>query len=642
MKKIPAILLLFFLMQNCFAQKSYITAKTAKPKLLETYREAQRLSFNGQHEASIKVLEKALRSNPKFIDAQIEWANVKNQQKKYAEAEAGYEKALAIDPNYMSAVKYSLALVEYDQEKYAEASEHFQQYLESGKVSPKRKASAESLMKNAQFIAHALKNPVPFEPVNLGPAINTSSDEYLPTLTADGQKLIYTAVRRRQEDFYISQNAEGVWQVGKPIIAVNSEYNEGAQSISADGKLLVFTICNRPRGLGRCDLYYTEFTNNNWTPVRNMGSPVNSSAYESLPSISADGKSLYFTCDKKGGIGGLDLWVSHRQPDGKWGVPQNLGKPINTTKNEQAPFIHPDGQSLYFMSKGHPGMGGYDLYVSRKQEDGSWGEPQNLGYPINTKGNEGAFAVSLDGQTAYYASDKEGGFGKTDIYSFKLHEAARPKPATYVKAIVSDAIDRKKLSAQVEFIDLETGNIFISSVTDADGEFLITLPAGKNYALNVSKEKYLFYSENFALKNEGSVNEPYELKIELHPVPENIGTEVGDISKPIILKNVFFETGSAALKNESLVELDRLKKLLEENPTIKIQINGHTDDVGSDEDNMLLSESRAKAVHDYLLKNNIDEIRLKYKGYGETMPIASNESEDGRKENRRTEFVLIK
>ena len=640
MTKLFAFLLFVFSTTNCFAQKKYTTEKTAKPKLLNIFRKAQRLSFNGQPQAALKELEKALRMDPTFVDAQIEWANVKNQQGKYGEAEAGYEKALTIAPGYMPDILYSLGIVEFDQEKFAEAAQHFELFLKTGKGSTKRIAAAKNYLANAGFAARALRNPVPFAPVNLGPAINTPDHEYLPTLTADGQKLIYTAVRRRQEDFYISRKTkDGKWQPGQPIQAVNSQYNEGAQSISADGKFLVFTICNRPKGLGRCDLYYTEYLNHKWTPVRNMGAPVNSAAYESLPSISADGRSLFFTSNRKGGHGGLDIWVSHRQSDGNWGQPQNLGKPINTGQDEQAPFIHPDGQTLYFMSKGHPGMGKYDLFMSRKTPDGNWGQPQNLGYPINTKENEGALTISLDGKTAYYASDMDGGYGKTDIYRFELYEDARPRPVTYVKAIVTDALSRKKISANVEFVDLQTGRPYIRSTTDNDGEFLITLPAGKDYALNVSKEKYLFYSENFALKNTGTINEPFELKIELSPIPQNTGT--GDLSKPIILKNVFFETGSAELKNESMAELNRLQKLLHDNPTLQIQINGHTDNIGTDEDNMRLSENRAKAVYDYLIKNNIEPDRLKYKGYGETMPVAPNDTEAGRKKNRRTEFVVI-
>lgn len=640
MTRSATIFVLLLLATNAFSQRKYTTEKTAKSKLVDMLRKGQRLYFNGQFDSSVAELERALKIDPLFIDAQIEWANVKNQQGKYAEAEFGYEKALSIDPGYLPGVIYSLAIVEFDQEKFSEAALHFDQYLKTGKGSPKSKSRAKMYLRNATFADQAIKNKVPFNPVNLGASINTSEDEYLPTLTADGQKLIYTAVRGRQEDFYISQKKEGVWLPAQPIESVNSQYNEGGQSISADGNFLAFTICNRPGGMGRCDLYFTEYINGSWTPVKNFGSPINSAAYESLPSISADAKTLYFNSDRKGGMGNLDVWMSRRQPNGRWGEPENLGTPVNTDQDEQAPFIHPDGQTLYFMSKGHPGMGAYDLYLSRKQPDGAWGEPQNLGYPINTKGNEGAFTVSLDGTTAFYASDIEGGFGKTDIHSFPLHEAARPQPVTYVKALVTDDETGDKLISKVEIIDLQTGQIHASSKTDQDGKFLITLPMGKDYALNVSKEGYLFHSENFALKEIKAINEPYEMNISLSPIPEVEGGEI-TVTKPVILKNVFFETGSAELKNESLTELNRLKKLLEENSAMNIQVGGHTDDVGSEEDNLNLSENRAKSVYVYLVNGGISERRLSYKGFGETKPIASNDTEEGRKKNRRTEFVVV-
>jgi outer membrane protein OmpA-like peptidoglycan-associated protein len=638
-------LLLFvslFLLPNCYAQKKITTSRTATGKVKTTYERGMRMSFNGQLNAAIEDFEKTLQLDPAFIDAQIEWANAKNQQGKWAEAEQGYEKALAIDPAYEPGVFYSLGIVEFDQEKFDEAAAHFEQFLKTEKISEKRKASALKYLANASFAAQALKNPVSYEPKNLGPQINTSEDEYLPTLTADGETLIYTAVRSRQEDFYRSTKKDGQWQKGQPIASVNTEYNEGAQSISADGKLLVFTICEHPGGLGRCDIYYTEYLNGKWTSVKNMGAPINSSAYESLPSVSADGKAIYFTSDRRGGMGGLDIWASYRQSNGKWGEPQNLGAPVNTPEHDQAPFIHPDGQTLYFMSKGHPGMGEYDLYLSRKQPDGTWGKPQNLGYPVNTKGNEGAFTVNLDGSTAYFASDMPGGFGKNDLYTFELHKSARPLPVTYVKATVSDVETKQKLVATVEFLDLGNGQVHVSSTTDADGVFLITLPAGKDYALNVSKDKYLFYSENFALRETASIDKPFLLDITLTPLPSGLaGTGDAHKAVPVVLKNVFFETGSAELKKESLSELNRLKKLLDDNPSLKIQINGHTDDIGSDADNLTLSENRARSVFDFLVKQGILVNRLKYKGFGEKSPVAPNDSEPGRKQNRRTEFIII-
>ncbi|MBK9014183.1 MAG: PD40 domain-containing protein [Saprospiraceae bacterium] len=650
MIRFSTFLLLFCLCGTAFAQKKITTTKTANGKLKTIFDRGVRMASLEQFDDAIEDFEKALQLDPNFIDAQIEWANVKNQQLKMAEAEQGYEKVLAIDSTYEPSVFYSLAIVEFDLDKYDESAAHFEYFLKNApKISPKRKATAEKYLHNVKFAAEAIKHPVPYEPKNLGPNINTPDAEYLPTLTADGEVLIYTTFRGGQEDFYRSVKVNGEWQPGEPIEAVNTPNNEGAQSISADGKFLIFTACHRRDGLGGCDLFFAELKNGKWTAVRNLGAPINTPGWESQPSLSGDGQTLFFTTERQGGKGSKDIWFSRRQPNGKWGEPQNLGVPVNTLGDEQSPFMHADGQTLYFMSNGHPGMGGFDLYLSRKQPDGSWGEPQNLGYPINSEGNEGALSVSLDGKTAYFATDllnvKRGassfespqGKGTTDIYSFELPVAARPLPVTYVKAKVLDALTQKPIQAKVEFVELTSGKVFAMATTEADGEFLVTLPAGGNYALNVSKEKYLFYSENFGLNEPGTIDQPYNLEIALNPVS---GGTSGVAAKPNVLKNVFFETGSAALRKESLIELDLLKKLLDENPTLKIQINGHTDNVGSEADNLLLSDGRAKAVYDYLTQKGIDSKRLKHKGFGETEPAASNDTEEGRRQNRRTEYEI--
>lgn len=634
------LVLLLVLSSAASLHGQILTTRTAPPRLVKQFRQAQQLASIGQFDRAIKNLENVLRSEERFIDARIELGNVYNQMERFAEAERNYELAVQLDSLYEPSVWYSLALVEMDQEKFGEAVTHFEVFLQLAPHDSQRRPRAERYLESARFAAHALANPVPFEPKNLGPAINTAEDEYLPSLTADGSQLIYTAVRNGQEDFYLSTRSDTGWTVGKPITAVNSPYNEGAQSIRADGRYLVFTICNRPGGLGSCDLYYSEFKNGSWTPVRNIGAPVNTRGYESLPSISADGQTLYFTSDRPGGYGGLDIWVSTRQPDGRWSKPVNAGPVINTPENEQAPFIHPDNQTLYFMSKGHPGLGKYDLFYARKKPDGSWSKPINLGYPINSRDNEGAFTVSLDGKEAYFASDMAGGYGKTDIYTFELYPEARPQPVTYVKAIVRDGVTKDPQPVKVEIFDLENGSAFANFYTDVDGTFLSTLPAGKNYALHVSKEGYLFYSEHFALRDSGSVEHPFLIEVFLQPIAQvRQGTDT--LGAPVVLRNVFFETGSAALLPESKVELDKLTAFLHSNPSIRIQINGHTDSVGSDADNMQLSIARAKAVYDYLVAKGIDPSRLHYKGYGESRPISTNDTEEGRRLNRRTEFQII-
>lgn len=635
--------------------QSYTTKKTVTGKLKKIWEKGMAYNIKGEDIKAIKAFEKALEIDPRFIDAQLQWAALNYELQRFDLGEAGFEKVVAIDPNYNTKVLYTLGLSELKQNKYAEAAVHFKAYLDSGAKNEALLGKAERFYKDCNFIGGALANPVPFHPESLGKAINTSNSEYLPSLTADGQTLVYTVRERNDENFYMSIRGTEDWQEGKPILAINTEMNEGAQSISADGKIIFFTDCGGRSGYGSCDIFYSEVRDGKWTPAENVGRPINGKSWDAQPSISSDKNALYFCSNRQGGNGESDIWVSYRQADGEWAAPENLGDKINTPEKEQSPFIHPDGQTLYFMSNGHPAMGGYDIYFSRKQEDGIWGEPQNIGYPINTENNEGALIISLDGKTAYFASDRKLGttdqnatFGDptkssdTDLYQFELYEAARPQPVTYVKAKVYDIETKEALSSKVEFIDLKSGTTFAKSFTDYDGEFLICLPLGKNYSLNISKQKYLFHSENFALEEKVGSNEPFRLEIGLQPIHESLadGTTPSK-SKPVILKNVFFETGKATLRPESVTELNQLKKLLEENERMKIQLNGHTDDVGSDTDNLSLSDARAKAVFNYLVENGISASRLKAKGFGETTPIDTNETPEGRQLNRRTEFVVI-
>ncbi len=641
---------------NLVAQ-NYTTRKTAEGKVKKFYDKGIQYVFQNEDEKAIAEFEKALKLDPTFIDAQIQWAAINKELNRFQLAETGFQKVLNIDPDYDYQVIYALAVTKKQLEKYNEAAALFQQYAESGATNKILLQKADYQAKSCRLIDDAKNNPVPFEPVSLGLNINTKNSEYLPSLTVDGQTLIYTVRIGMNEDFYFSRKVNGTWQKGEPIDILNTPENEGAHNISADGKFLVFTDCGGRKGYGSCDIFYSENIKGQWTPAKNIRSPINTSHWESQPSLSADGSEIYFCSSRPGGFGDSDIWVSKRNQDGTWGTPENLGENINTASAEQSPFIHPDGETLYFSSSGLPGMGAADLFVVRKQEDGTWGEPKNLGYPINTSDSEGALIVSLDGKTAYFATDRKYGspgdditFGDvtrgsdTDIYSFQLYPEVRPQPVTYVKANVFDILTNDKLIADVEFVNLSTGKVHISSKTDSEGEFLVCLPMGKNYSLNVSKEKYLFHSENFSLEEKSTLSEPYLLDIGLQPIPDLMTSTENGIqgSKPVVLKNVFFETAKADLRPESVTELMRLKKLLDENPALRIQINGHTDDVGSDDDNLKLSDARAKAVYDFLVAANIREDRMRYKGFGESKPIDTNDTPEGRQNNRRTEFEVIR
>lgn len=642
---------LFFLALVCFSGatlkgQSYTTTKTAAKKAQKQYSKAKEYVRARDFNKALNALDKALEDQSDFINAVLLRASIQFDQKEYEQAEKGFQQATQLAPDYDNFAWFQLGVTQWKLKKFDSAATQMSRFLQGKIRQASLRSEAEQYLRNASFAAKATENPVRFDPQPLSSAINTSdADETLPVPTADGSTLIYTRRYQRQEDLYFSQKENGEWQPGQPIPGVNTPMNEGAQSISADGKTIVFTVCNRRGDFGSCDLYISENRDGQWTRPENMGPVINSPSWESQPALSSDGRLMYFASDRNGGQGKRDIWFSQRQKNGAWTAPKNLGATINTGLNDQAPFIHPDGLSLYFMSDGHPGMGGSDLFLTRKIKNEEWQQPQNLGFPINTEANEGAISISLDGQTAYFTSDQlKEGARDNDLYTFEMPPEIRPKPVTYVKAKVVEQGNSRPLIANVELTDLNTGQLFANTVTDRDGTFLICLPSGNNYALNVEKKGYAFYSENFALEDGLQVEEPFLIEVALIPIPKVVVREEApeESSEPIVLKNVFFETGSAQLLDASQQELDRLYRLLTDNPDMRIQINGHTDNVGEEENNQVLSENRAKAVFDYLLEKGIAEERLAYKGFGENEPIASNDSEEGRQQNRRTEFVILK
>lgn len=631
--------------QPVFCQ-TYFTTQTAPAKARSAYNEGKQQSDLGEYAIALGYYEKALKEEPLFIDAKLALAETYVDLRDFFKAERYFEEAVALDSTYWPAAYFRLAAIDWTLDKYEKAAKYAGLFLKSGPQNDKMKRDAEQLLANSSFAAEAVKNPVPFNPQSVGDGINTELDEYFPCLTADGEMMIFTRnmlpanmFGQRAEDFYISRKVNGVWQKAEPVEGVNTNLNEGAESISPDGSWLVFTACNREGdgSLGQCDLYWSQLKSSGWTKPVPFSRAINSPEWDAQPTIGADNKTLIFTSNRAGTLGSLDLWEAVRQPGGKWSKPQNLGPTINTDGDEHTPFLHPDGQTLYFASNKLPGMGGNDLFMARRQPDGSWGKPQNLGYPINTKAEEGMLVVSLDGTTAYFATNRPGGRGGIDIYQFELPPGLRPQPVTYARARVKDASTGYPLVARVDFTDLKTGESYVTAFTKEDGSFLVCLPAGKDYALNVSKDKYLFFSENFNLTETATFDKPFLLDIDLQPVaivPATAG------AKPIVLRNVFFETGSAELRSESAAELDHLVSLLTDAPALKIQINGHTDNVGDANSNQKLSEARAKAVYDYIINKGIAAERLKYKGFGETRPVETNDTAEGRSRNRRTEFEV--
>jgi outer membrane protein OmpA-like peptidoglycan-associated protein len=585
------------------------------------------------YDDAIAQLFKAIAADSKFIEAHAQLADVLRLKRQNKQAIEEYKKVIALNPDFNRAIYLRLGDIEVSEAKYTEAQQHLEKYLTYSNITAQNIFYAQKLISDCKFSIQALQHPVAFKPVNIGPAINTADDEYSPVATADENTLIFTRQINGNEDFYQSKKIDGKWQSATYLSSqINTaNYNEGSESISQDGKVLFFTGCNRPDGLGRCDIYISQKRGDDWSKPFDLSPPVNTSGWESQPSISSDGRTLYFVSNRKGGYGGYDIWKSVLTPKG-WGEPENLGPNINTAFNEQSPFIHADDSTLYFCSNGWPGMGNQDLFMSRLGKDGKWQKPENLGYPINSSGDETGLSLTANGSTAFFASNNLNGDGGFDIYTFELPAALRPHIVTYVKGIVNDAKTKEPLEAAVEIIDLENSKpVYQDYSSVQQGDFLATITAGKNYGLNISKSGYLFYSENFSLIGHEAKN-PFIITVLLEPI------EVGN---KVILKNIFFDTNKFELKPESRSELQKLVDFLTVNPTIHIEISGHTDNVGNDQINQTLSENRAKAVYDCLVVNKIDPARLVFKGYGKTQPIAPNTTEEGRGENRRTEFKII-
>ena len=604
--------------RNERAVKSYALAKTQVD-----YR---------KYDEAIVLLQQAIEADDKFIEAHLVLGDVYRIKHLYQEATDQYLKAVALNPEFNKQVYFKLSEAEINTGHYKDAQGHLTKYQTYPYITDRDRLYARKLAADCDFALQALEHPVPFTPINLGPNINTKDDEYLPVATADESTLIFTRKINNNGDFYKSAKADGKWQnavyLSNQINTPN--YNEGAQSISQDGKYLFFTGCNRPDGLGRCDIYVSQKKGDDWSKPFDLSPPINSPGWESQPSISADGKTLYFTSNRKGGYGGYDIWKSTLTAKG-WGEPENLGPTVNTPFDEQSPFIHPDDSTLYFCSNGWPGMGNKDLFISRLGTDGKWQKPQNLGYPINSSGDENGLTITANGSFAYFASDNLKGIGGYDIYMFELPKAVRPHMVTYVKGKVTDAVTKQPIDAVVEIIDLEKNQQVYKDVSAPEGYFLATLTSGKNYGLNIAKEGYLFYSENFSLKNH-EPTKPFIADVALNPI---------EIGKKVVLKNIFFGTNKYQLEDQSKAELQIIAEFLIANPSVKIEISGHTDNIGNDVSNQTLSENRAKSVYQYLISHNTNPNKLVYKGYGKTQPIAPNNTEENRALNRRTEFKII-
>ena len=636
MKNLRNLFFLFSLLLALPSLAQYDATKINK-KAVEAYEKAIEKAQDGKYPEAAEALKEAIRRDANYVDAYLSLAGIYGQQKNYAESVAFYEKAFPMDSNYTSGYRLPYAINLAGLGQFDKALNAVTALLSRSDVHESTRKAAEYRRKCFQFAveyarAHANENYV-FSPKNLGDGVNSAESEYFPSLPIDGSELVFTRrLNNFNEDFFSSQHIGEKWAPAQHLRgSINTPQNEGAQTISQDGTWLVFTACNRQDGFGSCDLYISYLTNSGWSEAINLGNKVNTDQWESQPCLSPDKREIYFASRRTGGYGGSDLYVTRLQPNGRWSEPQNLGPEINTAGDESSPFIHADNQSLYFTSSGLLGYGEEDLFMARRNDKGQWAKPQNLGYPINTISHEGTLFIAADGETAYYASDRSDSRGGLDIYSFSLRPEVRPAKTRWIRGQVYDVKTKAGLPSAVELTDLATRQTISRVQTDEEGHYLITLPVGKDYAFNVNRRGYLFYSDNYSLRDKAP-DSTYTKNIPLQPI---------EVNAAIVLRNIFFDVNQYQLKPESQIELDRLVQLLQENPSVRIQIEGHTDNVGNAADNLKLSNNRAKAVVDYLISKGITANRLMAKGFGAAKPVAANTDEVGRAQNRRTELKVV-
>lgn len=491
-----------------------------------------------------------------------------------------------------------------------------------------------------------LNNPVPFEPKKVE-GISTNADEYLPIISPDNEIALFTRrvkqfrnrgltermVEREVFSFSIRNRDgrfEAGWELEHPF---NKAENEGAATLTIDNNDLYYTVCIRDAKTNylNCDLYHSHYHQGYWSDIESLGDHINNpDTWESQPSVTSDGQTIYFASNRSGGSGGYDIYRINKLGNGEWSEPINIGAPINTPGNEKSPFIHTDSQTLYFSSEGHKGLGGYDIFFSRHNENGEWVEPTNIGYPINSFDDDLGFFVSTDGYQGYYASNRFDENNKWNLYSFPLYEEARPQKVLFLKGQIEVENNSEPVRAKVQLKNMKTKTIKEIHVDTLTGKYVAAVLFRDDQVLTVKKEGYVYSSRYLSLEDTTLV-QPKTVDLEVKEIKVGQEYEIEDIN---------FVTNSFELNEDARKIIDEFFEFLSENENIEVEIQGHTDNVGKDDDNLTLSHNRARSVYEYLLEKGIKPNRLSFQGFGESKPVATNETWTGRAQNRRTVFVI--
>jgi outer membrane protein OmpA-like peptidoglycan-associated protein/tetratricopeptide (TPR) repeat protein len=644
----------FFTIANDYPAAPGDSCKVQLDKKTEKTYNSATLNFkHGNYTQAMIMLKEVLKDVPECTDAAflLGLINFRKANPNYKDAEKYFMQVLKACPSYDPYLYYYLGQIAYGAEQYEDEVKYLDVFLQdAAKIKSEDDLNkASGMQKYASFMIEIMSHPVPFEP-KVVEGISTPQDEYLPILSPDNQMALFTrlvkiegdknsvvsSVRIKEKFMFSNLDKDGKFSEGEEMPdPFNIQDNEGGATLTADNNTLYYTVCkyDNARHYLNCDIYYSERVNGDWSPIKSVSDKINLPySWESQPSISADGKTLYFVSDRQGGYGGYDIYRSIKNEKGEWGTPINLGPTINSPGNEKAPFIHPDGKTLYFSSDGWLGLGGYDIFYSRLNDNGTWTRPVNLGYPINSPDDEVGFFVSTDGTKGFFASNKYNGKGGWDLYSFNLYEAARPERILFLKGTIHDENSAEPVKARIELKNVETKKIEEIPLDTNTGNYVKVAPFDNDYVMTVKKEGFVYETK-------------YINKVDsVHPAVRNVDVDIKpiELNQSYRINDIYFGFNKSDLTAESKIVLDQLIEFLSENPGINIQIQGHTDNIGNDAENLKLSENRARSVYDYLVLKGISARRLLYKGFGKTMPVSDNETEEGRAKNRRTVFVITK
>ncbi|MDX2191093.1 MAG: OmpA family protein [Bacteroidota bacterium] len=640
-------MLKYFYFIGCFLFEIALIAQpdvhTTNKKAEKLYKEAMLLLQQRNFDDALENLTKAVEKDSNFAEAHYQLGLLyKGYKRNIGKVKYHYTKVVQIDSvNVAPSVVRNIGEIYLHEGNYLFAKRFLLKYRKFVNEPKSFLDKTDRLISMCDYAIENMKYPITINPKALSNKVNNHRKQYFPVTTADQNNLVFTVrdfiSNQEYEDIYVSRKVNGEWLQPESISDnINKPFqNEGTCSISADGKVLVFTICEKKGAFDSdCDLFISYKEGNVWSKPTNMGNNINSPYWDSQPSLSPDGKTIYFSSKRKGGYGEEDLWMSTMDDNGRWNIPLNLGDLINTPGREVAPFIHPSMSTLYFSSDYHLGYGSFDIFVSYK-DSVNWSVPKNLGYPLNTHLEESSIFITPDCKKAFYSAEAQTNNGQERYLLFEFDVptvAGCLHVSSYTQGTVYDLKTKQPIAAQIELINLSNKQVESRVISDpVNGKYLVVLNENSIYGLYITKPGYLYKSHSFNFENIHNFD-PIELDIYLEPIQKG---------SSITLNNIFFETGKFKLDSKSGSELKKLANFLEQNITLQVEISGHTDNVGSKENNLNLSTKRAESVYDYLIESGIESSRIKYKGYGDTKPLAPNDSEATRQLNRRIECRIL-